>query len=318
VQSPDRGSAITFGILMSEVEIICVGAAKLDLNALVDHFPHDDERMLAQSLTTGVGGPSITAAFAIARLGIPVGFCGVVGRDPAGDHIMSLLEQEGVSTRWVSRRDDVETCRSMNIISATKATRAIVTVPAPAPDISRVPPLKARWIHFDDVGFAANSALRKAGMNGARLSIDGGNPIERLDLNGIDLYAPTVARLAAEAGSWHAPRDLMQKAVARGARDVVATDGQNGSYVLSDGSFSCVPAFDVPIVSTLGAGDVFHGSILAGLCLGKDIVEATRWGNACAALSCRALDGVSGVPRRPELEAFLNAHPIENSRAHQE
>jgi sugar/nucleoside kinase (ribokinase family) len=100
----------------------------------------------------------------------------------------------------------------------------------------------------------------------------------------------------------------MQTAKERGAREVVATDGPNGSYVLSDGKFECVPAFNVDVVSTLGAGDVFHGSILAALALGKDLIEATRWGNACAALSCRALDGVSGVPRRPELEAFLAAH----------
>lgn len=293
---------------MSKVEIICVGAAKLDLNAVVDHFPAEDERMLAQTLQTGVGGPSITAAFAIARLGVPVGFCGVVGRDPAGDHIMNLLEQEGVSTRWVIRRDDVETCRSMNIISQRNATRAIVTGPAITPDISLVPKLDARWIHCDDAGFATNSDIRSRGTNGARFSVDGGNPIRGLELRGIDLYAPTIARLAADTAGTNAPQDLMQRAAERGAGDVVATDGPRGSYVLSKGAFECVPAFNVDVVSTLGAGDVFHGSILAALCLGKDLVEATRWGNACAALSCRALDGVSGVPRRPELEAFLASH----------
>ena len=151
---------------MSEVEIICVGAAKLDLNAAVDHFPHEDERMLARTLQTGVGGPSITAAFAIARLGVPVGFCGVIGRDAAGDHVMGLLEEEGVSTRWVIRRDDVETCRSMNIISRRNAARAIITVPAITPDIARVPRLDARWIHFDDVGFESSAAIRaKAGCS---------------------------------------------------------------------------------------------------------------------------------------------------------
>jgi sugar/nucleoside kinase (ribokinase family) len=290
---------------MPEVEIICVGSAKLDLNALVDRFPREDERMLARSLTTGIGGPSVTAAFAIARLGVPVGFCGVIGRDAAGDHVMHRLEEEGVSTRWVIRRDDIETCRSMNIISKDSATRAIVTVQAIAPDLSCVPPLKARWIHFDDVGFGSR---RSAEMNGAKLSIDGGNPIANLDLKDIDLYAPTIARLEAEAVAPLSPRDLMQQALHRGARAVVATDGSKGSYVLSGGSFETVPGFDVDVVSTLGAGDVFHGSILAGLSLGKDIVEATRWANACAALSCRALDGVSGVPCRTELESFLKAN----------
>jgi sugar/nucleoside kinase (ribokinase family) len=67
--------------------------------------------------------------------------------------------------------------------------------------------------------------------------------------------------------------------------------------------------FPITAVDTLGAGDVFHGAILAALCLGKSLAEATRWANACAALSCRGLDGQSMAPRRAELEAFLAAHP---------
>ena len=44
---------------------------------------------------------------------------------------------------------------------------------------------------------------------------------------------------------------------------------------------------------------------LAGLCLGKNLTEATGWGNACAALSCRALDGMAMAPTRAEVEALL-------------
>ena len=58
-------------------------------------------------------------------------------------------------------------------------------------------------------------------------------------------------------------------------------------------------------MSTLGAGDVFHGALLASLVRGLEIADALRHANAAAALSCRALDGRSGIPTWPELEAFL-------------
>ncbi len=294
---------------MAEVEVICVGAAKFDLNAVVDDYPGDDERVLAQALVNGVGGPAITAAVAIARLGVPVGFCGVVGRDAVGDYIMGRLEEEGVSRQWVERRADIATSGSMNIITRRKATRAIITVPAWAPDPATVATLRAPWLHFDDVGFGSSTALRKAAPEGVRFSIDGGNVIAGLDLDGIHLYAPTITRLAIEAGSPATdPRTLMQGAMGQGARAVVATDGRSGSYVLEDDAFTHVPGFDVEVVSTLGAGDVFHGALLAGLCLGQSLTEATRWANACAALSCRAIDGQSMVPRRPELQTFLASH----------
>ncbi len=311
---------------MPDFEIICVGAAKFDMIAELETFPHEDERVLAQTLQDGIGGPAVTAAVAIARLGVPVAFCGMIGRDRGGDHIMERLEQEGIGTQWVTRSAGVDTARSMNIVTRRNATRAIITVSAPLPDPAIVASLKASWIHFDDVGYGSGGALRRLAPNGVQFSIDGGNHIPNLDLRGIDLYAPTIVRLVAEYPGGGSPRELMQAAIGQGARNIVATDGANGSYVLSDGAFDCVPAFKTAnIVSTLGAGDVFHGGILAALCLGKSLTEATRWGNACAALSCRALDGMTMAPTRPEVEDLLatarnapapNATPKSNSLKH--
>lgn len=311
---------------MPDFEIICVGAAKFDLIAQVEDFPHEDERVLAQTLQDAIGGPAVTAAVAIARLGVPVAFCGVIGRDRGGDHIMERLEQERIGTRWVTRNADIDTARSMNIVTRKNSTRAIITVQAPSPDPAVVASLKAPWVHFDDVGYGSAGALRRIAPSGVKFSIDGGNHIASLDVRDIDLYAPTIVRLAAEYSSDRSPRELMQAAIDHGARNVVATDGANGSYVLSDGEFDSVPAFMTPdIVSTLGAGDVFHGGILAALCLGKSLIEATRWGNACAALSCRALDGMTMAPTRPEVEDLLatarnapmpNATPKSNSLKH--
>jgi len=58
-------------------------------------------------------------------------------------------------------------------------------------------------------------------------------------------------------------------------------------------------------VSTLGAGDVFHGALLACFVRGLELRDALRHANACAALSCRALDGRSAIPTWNELEQAL-------------
>jgi sulfofructose kinase len=58
------------------------------------------------------------------------------------------------------------------------------------------------------------------------------------------------------------------------------------------------PGFTVdPVVSTLGAGDVFHGALLAQLVRDVPLPEALAAANEIAALSCRALDGRSAIPR---------------------
>jgi sulfofructose kinase len=65
------------------------------------------------------------------------------------------------------------------------------------------------------------------------------------------------------------------------------------------------PPLEVDAVSTLGAGDVFHGALLAQLVNETPLADALAAANACAALSCRALDGRSAIPTADELESAL-------------
>ena len=58
----------------------------------------------------------------------------------------------------------------------------------------------------------------------------------------------------------------------------------------------------VEAVSTLGAGDVFHGALLAALVRGASLQDALAMANRVAALSCRGLDGRSAIPTLQELE----------------
>jgi sugar/nucleoside kinase (ribokinase family) len=58
-----------------------------------------------------------------------------------------------------------------------------------------------------------------------------------------------------------------------------------------------VTGFNVDsVVSTLGAGDAFHGALLAQLVADVPLRDALAVANEIAALSCRALDGRSAIP----------------------
>ncbi len=144
-------------------------------------------------------------------------------------------------------------------------------------------------MHVDHVGY-------RAAPDGVRLSVDGGNPIEGLDLRGVDLYAPPESVLHEEFGD-------AQSALEAGAELVVVTRGADGSAAYTrDGEVVEAPGYAVEVVSTLGAGDVFHGALLAQLVRDVPLREALAAANACAALSCRALDGRSAIPTLDELQ----------------
>jgi sulfofructose kinase len=265
--------------------IVCVGLATLDTIVAVPRHPDPDDRVVASAHAVAGGGSAATAAVTLARLGVEVGFVGAVGDDDAGGAIREGLEREGVD---VSELRVVPGARSpQSAILVGDGTRAIAahpgTVPPPAPG-ERC--LAAEWVHADHVGYAAVAALRGR----IRLSLDGGNPIEGLDLCGVALYAPTERALRERFGDARGALDA-------GAELVVVTRGAGGSAAFtSDGEVVEAPAPEVEVVSTLGAGDVFHGALLAALVRDLPLPDALAAANAVAAASCAALDSRSAIP----------------------
>ena len=208
-------------------------------------------------------------------------------------------------TRWLLTRPGEVTARAVIITSRSTGGRSIITTVAPAPAARDVPVARSSWLHVDQIGFGpARAALAAATGPCARLSVDAGNPICGLTLAGVDLYVPTAATILQR----YSTRDIgeaMTAARREGAAEVIVTAGGAGCYALVDNTVVCVPAIDAEVVSTLGAGDVFHGALLATLIAGEPPLNAVAAANAAAAMSCRTIDGRSGIPTAAELAMFL-------------
>jgi sulfofructose kinase len=285
----------------------------LDAIALVDRFPHPDERQVAQEVRYAGGGPAATAAVAAARLGVPSALVGTVGDDPEGEQVLAALRAEGVDVSGVEVRAGEPSGASVVIVDASRGTRAICTRPVPRPAVPAHGPAAelvagASWVHADHLGWAAvQEWLRTAPAARPRISVDAGNPIPGFRPAGVDLYAPTVEQLVRRYGDRPVP-DLLAAAIAEGARTVVATRGGDGAVAATaDGAHLCAPGHRVEVRSTLGAGDVFHGALLAAHVHGLPLQECLRYANAAAALSCRGLDGRSAIPTHEDVLAALAA-----------
>jgi sulfofructose kinase len=280
--------------------VVCVGLATLDTVFEVQDHPSRDSRVVASELTVAGGGPAATAAVTLARLGVETSFVGAVGDDEIGARIRDGLEAEGVDVSEVAAVAHARSPQSSILCDTRSSSRTIIHYPGTLPPLEltargRELCLGAEWVHVDQTGYPAVRDLR----HDVRLSLDGGNPIEDLALDGVDLYAPTEPGLRRSF-------DSPEEALAAGAATVVVTRGSAGSIALTaDGERIEVPGLRIAPVSTLGAGDVFRGALLAQLLRHVPLHDALTIANACAALSCRALDGRSAIPTADELAAAL-------------
>jgi len=274
-------------------KVLSVGIATVDTIVLVDNYPAANERVVAVESIRAVGGPATTAAVTMARLGIDVALSCVIGDDDDGRYIFDTLKREGIDTRNVIVDPEIRTAIGTIVVSKSEQTRAIMVQPH-----SELPAKPANindydWIHVDQFGMKALKDWGVSRGGNTKLSIDIGYDTPGLKSSDYDLYAPS-ENITTDVSSAVIDKNI-----------VVVSQGGEGS-VYSDGSNTGrVPAISTEVVSTLGAGDVFHGALVATQVWNKPIQEAVAIANTVAGLSCRGLDGQSGIPTKAELDAFL-------------
>jgi sulfofructose kinase len=293
---------------VSKAKVLCIGVITMDTVALVDKYPSEDERVIAERIARGGGGPAAVAAVALARLGIPTAIAGTIGDDADGREILEIFKREGVDTSGISI-GTTATAGSVIVASREHSARAISTrqpvQQAPINQAAKELAQGAEWIHCDHVGINRLEELGVKRGSGPKISFDAGYGVEKFDASLVDLFVPTDRQMALRYPTLSL-EEAMKSDAMKSSNIVVATCGSEGSAAYSY-QYYTAPGFSIDVVSTLGAGDVFHGALLAQVVEGRPMAEALTRSNAVAALSCRGLDAQSAIPTRSELDTYLEA-----------
>ena len=282
----------------------------MDTIALVEKYPSEDERVLAEVIIRAGGGPAAVAAVALSRLGVKSAIVGTIGDDADGQEILRIFAQEGVDTSGISL-GATATAGSVIVASKENNARAISTrqpvVQAPINQAAKNLIADAKWVHVDQVGIKRLDELGVTRGKGPQISFDAGYGVENFDPIVVDLFVPTDRQMALRYPGVDLAVALENDSLKAG-NTVVATQGSAGSAAFSpETGLVTAPGFKVDVTSTLGAGDVFHGALLAQVIQGYSLQDSIRRANAVAALSCRGLDGQSKIPTTTELDAYLEA-----------
>ncbi len=275
-----------------------------------------------ESIEQHLGGNGASTAYALGKLGVPVRLLSMAGRDSFAESLLARLAGAGVDLGFVARAGGPN-ATTVALVHPGGARLFLHRVGASAQAFAEPPDLTAQVLegvsHFH-LGnpFAlpllrqhAAETLRRARAAGLTTSLDAGwdargrwsadlGPCFPLtDL--LFVNEEEARRLAGAAESSDAARRLREL----GAAIVVVKLGGAGCAVFSAETELHVPAFDVPVVDTTGAGDCFAGAFLAALHHGRTLEEAARLANAVAALTIQQLGATEGVRGYEETEAWM-------------
>jgi ribokinase len=254
------------------MSLLVAGSLHLDVVLRAPHFPGLDETVSGSSVDYVFGGKGGNQAVSAVRMGTKVHFAGRAGSDSFGDMIRETLAASGMGLSQL-QRDDGPSGMSAAIVDANGEYGAVIVSAAnlniAAHEVA-MPEGTSLVLLQNEIPDDVNLAVAlKAKASGAKVWLNAA-PAREIS-NGlvevIDLLIVNKVEAEFYAGAGFA-LNLLKTLGAEG----VSYNGVQYS------------GFQVDVVSTHGAGDMFVGALASQVVCGANMVDAIKFAQAAAAL----------------------------------
>lgn len=286
----------------------------MDIALNIDRMPEANGGGAMNDFSFQGGGKLATGMIAAARLGAKCKLIGSMCDDVFGRACKYDFERHGID---VSDMPLVPGRSSVSVVLSDRETngRAILYRESREQTKPEHPEMAAlgKYLfiaHLSGINIPACEAARKAGTK-VFMDADGMHDGIREHIGLVDYFiASEFVYRAMFADSADYKKNTAE--VRRmGPEVVVFTFGEKGLVGADENGFFRIGAYEVPVMDTLGAGDVFHGAYLAGLIRGMDAREAARFASAVAAVKCTRPGGRSGIPDYEMTKRFMQTGEID-------
>jgi ribokinase len=301
------------------MDVCVLGSINLDYVCRVRRLPAPGETVVAETFERFPGGKGANQAVAAAAWGVATALIGAVGRDDAGDMLISHLQTRGVDVAALHRLADSPSGQAQIFVSSTGentivvvggANRALTAGDVEAADttgcrvfVSQLEtPLDAIEALFS--GTAARNGIRI--LNAAPALQDARALLPFADI--VVVNESELAFYAGAAGPADAPDGAIASArrlVSRADQTIIVTLGAAGAMAVRADSHIFAAGCQARVADTTGAGDCFCGVLAAALAEGCSLGQALAVANQAAALSTEHPGAAAPPTLRADTEARL-------------
>ena len=302
--------------------IVVVGSYNKDLTIRTNQLPKKGETVLGELINSGPGGKGANQAVAAARAGAEVCFIAKVGMDHNGDDAIEALKKQGVEVRLV-KKDKTLPTGTATIVVNPQGENCIVVVPGANSNLTPedIIQFEHEFSHFDMMLLQLESPIETV-ITAASLAQNNGikvilNPAPAQNfstelLEHINIITPNRVEAELLTGMKINGETSMKNASTffheHGVDSVLITLGAEGVFVSYNGFNELIPAHEVDVVDSTGAGDVLNGVFAATLNNNfSGLTESAYFASQAATLSVQKVGAQPSIPYLNEIHAFIES-----------
>jgi len=299
-------------------DVVVLGSFMMDLVVRAPRRPGPGETVIGTAFDMFLGGKGFNQAIAAARAGAATAMIGHLGNDDFADRFGAQLAADGIDTTHVHRHAEVGTGIGLPLVEDS-GENSIVVIPranhclrpehveAAGEIISAASVLLLQFeLPFDTVCAAAQLA-HDAGLTVICNPAPARDDISELD-GLIDVIVPNeneAALLIGESDGSRPPEQVALDLRDRTGAVSLLTLGAAGALLVDGRGPLLLPAHEVTVVDTVGAGDAFCGALAAHLAAGGTLAEAARRANAAGGLAVTLPGAEPSMPTREQVDQLL-------------
>jgi sugar/nucleoside kinase (ribokinase family) len=307
-------------------DIIVIGDINADVILTIPAYPRPGGETIAATVKIHTGGSAVNTAIALAKMDMEVGFIGRIGKDILANQILADLGESGVDCTLVQIDPKVST--GLIFIAVTidgertmfAARGANTFTEAAAIDPTYF--VNCRWIHLSGYSFlsyhqyettllalelAKNSPYTRVSLDiGTEPALRARNQIMEV-LPKFDVIFPNETELSilSEGRSVEAGLDYLLE---DRANAVVVKRGRKGSILAVGNKRVSLPAFNVNVKDSTGAGDNFNAGVVLGRLVGLSWEASAALGNALGGLATSQEGGAANSISRSSIARLVEKH----------
>lgn len=313
---------------MSEIDVICVGAAIVDIPLQpVSKNIFDVDSYPLERIAMTTGGDAINEAMIISRLGHKTALNSRIGNDAAGNFILERCRQENIDIQSLRQDDSIDTSINVGLVTSdgertfvTNRNGSLWKLALGDVDFSRFP--QAKLLSLASIfnsplldGHALTEIFIQAKKHQLIICADMIKPRcgetladIREALGYVDFLFPNYEEAKLLTGETSLD-GIADSFLSCGVKTVVIKTGKKGCFIKNSTTRLDVPAVKgITAIDTIGAGDNFASGFICGLLEDKSLRDCALFANATAAISVLSVGATTGVKNRQLVEQLLNEY----------